>query len=114
MISTPCAINGKSRSPAMFKPITAPLATLALLIAALNLPAQTAPVAAPAATQPLSDLKISLMDGSLLTGKLSVSELAIDTKFGPLKVPVDQITGFMPGLHSHPKFQQQLDANVAA
>jgi hypothetical protein len=52
------------------------------------------------------------MDGSILGGKLSVSELTVETKFGILKVPVDQITSFMPGLGSHPEFQQRVNQLV--
>jgi hypothetical protein len=92
----------------MFHRLNAAVAAITLLAAGL-VSAQTAPTAA---TKPLSDLKISLMDGSLLTGKLSVSELAIDTKFGPLKVPVDQILSFAPGLQSHLQFQQTLNGLV--
>jgi len=77
-------------------------------------PPTTGPAASPtgastptAAAKP-SDLKLTLMDGSVLAGKLSVSDLAIDTKFGSLRVPVDQIQSFMPGLSSHPQFKQQI------
>jgi hypothetical protein len=48
------------------------------------------------------------MDGSTVVGKLSVNELAIDTDFGALKVPVDQIQSFAPGIKSHPEFDQKL------
>lgn len=82
----------------------------------------TAPATAPAATPsaapavnpavPAGDLKIVLMDGSIVSGKLSVADLAIDTKFGMLKVPIDQIQSFAPGLQSHPKFQQNLMDNI--
>jgi hypothetical protein len=82
--------------------------------------AQTAPTSSPAtrsapsAARPQSDLKISLMDGSLLAGKLSVSELAIDTKYGPLKIPVDQIQSFAPGLQSHPQFAKKVSDLIDA
>jgi len=92
----------------MFHRLRVALGVFTLLAAGLA-GAQTA--SAPA-TKPLADLKISLMDGSLLTGKFSVSELAIDTKFGPLKVPVDQIVSFAPGLQSHPQFQQTLNGLI--
>lgn len=72
----------------------------------------TAPEASPG-LKPLSELKIELMDGSILTGKLSISTLDIDTKFGALKVPIEQIQSFAPGLPSHPQFQQQLNALVS-
>ena len=87
--------------------VTTTLGVFTLLAAGLVL-GQTTPPAA-TAPKPLSDLKISLMDGSLLNGKLSVTELAIDTRFGSLKVPVDQIQSFAPGLNSHPQFQKTLN-----
>ncbi len=52
------------------------------------------------------------MDGSSVAGKLSVSELAVDTRFGPLKIPVDQIKSFAPGLKSHPEFQAKLNGLI--
>ena len=79
--------------------------------------AQTRP-AAPAtsateAPKPPSDLKIVLMDGSIVTGKLSVSDFTVETKFGTLKVPVDQITSFAPGLESHPQFAKALEGYIS-
>src|SRR5204862_412881 len=56
--------------------------------------------------------KITLMDGSIIAGKLSVADLAIETRFGSLKVPVEQIQSFMPGLGSHPDFQSKINQYV--
>ena len=53
------------------------------------------------------------MDGSVIAGKLSVNDLAIDTKFGSLKVPVEQIQSFMPGLGSHPDFQSKINQFIS-
>ena len=95
--------------PVPVRPLTAPPGPPSAAPTAA--PAAT-PTATPPATSPgtplLSDLKIQLMDGSLLTGKLSVATLDIDTKFGALKVPLEQIQSFAPGLSSHPQFQQNL------
>jgi hypothetical protein len=65
--------------------------------------------AAPPATQP-SPLRITLMDGSAVVGMLSVGELTIETDYGTLKVPVDQIQAFAPGIRSHPDFEAKLNA----
>ena len=92
----------------MFKPLTVLLGIVTLLATVGLLFGQTS---APA-TKPDSDLKIALMDGSLLNGKLSISELAIDTRYGTLKIPVDQIRSFAPGLQSHSQFQQTLNSLV--
>lgn len=64
----------------------------------------TKPAAAPAA----EPLKLHLMDGSLVSGKLSITELVVETQFGTLKVPVESIKSFTPGLSSHPAFDKQL------
>jgi hypothetical protein len=88
------------------RPLSATL-LLALLVG------QTAPATRPATTQP-SPLRITLMDGSAVVGKLSVAELTIDTDYGTLKVPVDQIQSFAPGIRSHPEFEQKLNAAIAA
>ncbi len=66
----------------------------------------------PAEVRPPSELKITLMDGSIVGGKLSVPALVIDTPFGTLKVPVEQIQSFAPGLQSHPEFQQKVDSLI--
>lgn len=89
---------------------------IAALFAGVGLAlAQTQPAAttpANAATKPMGELKITLMDGSMLQGKISVPELTVDTKFGTLKVPVDQIQSFAPGLQSHKQFQQTLQGYI--
>ena len=83
------------------------------IVAAGVLLAQTHPAAtAPSPPAAQGDLKISLMDGSVVTGKFSISGLDIETKFGPLKIPIDQIQSFAPGLKSHPGFAQNLADNV--
>jgi hypothetical protein len=92
-------------------PIKRFLAFSAMLAAGGIVFAQTG-TTPPAAQPKPDDLKIILMDGSILAGKLSVNELAIDTKFGPLKVPVDQVQSFMPGLNSHPTFMAQINEYV--
>ena len=98
----------------MSKPTSGVLAFLTILAAGGIVLAQTGGgTPATPATQPkASDLKITLMDGSVLAGKLSVNDLTIETKYGTLKVPVDQIQSFMPGLGSHPAFQQKINEYV--
>ncbi len=78
---------------------TSPAATMPAVDAEPSVPAK------PAAPAPL---KIYLMDGSIVTGKISVPELAIDTQFGSLKVPFESIRAFTPGLSSHPEFTKKL------
>lgn len=53
-------------------------------------------------------LKLHLMDGSVITGRLSLKELQVETKFGMLNVPVANIRSFTPGLTSHPTLAKQI------
>jgi len=47
-------------------------------------------------------IKLYLMDGSVVTGKLSIKDLEVETQFGKLTVPVTEVRSFTPGLASHP------------
>jgi hypothetical protein len=53
-------------------------------------------------------VRLHLMDGSMIAGKLSVKEIEIETKFGTLKVPIESIRSFTPGLASHPELGKQV------
>jgi hypothetical protein len=53
-------------------------------------------------------LRIHLMDGSLISGKLANKEIVVETQFGNLTVPVLKIHSFTPGLRSHPKVEQNI------
>jgi hypothetical protein len=66
--------------------------------------------AKPAAATPVDPevVRVHLMDGSVLTGKLSVKEIELETKFGLLKVPVMSIRSFTPGLASHPELDKHV------
>jgi hypothetical protein len=104
----------------MFKRLIVSLALFAFLVSSVPLPAAAprtpggSPELGSSATpaKPANELKIALMDGSLLNGKISVSEFTIDTHFGTLKVPIDQIQALTPGLQSHPQFQQNLTSLI--
>lgn len=53
-------------------------------------------------------LKFHLMDGTIITGKLTAKTLPISTDFGDLTVPIDAIASFAPGLGSHPEIDQTI------
>src|SRR5262245_19451453 len=79
--------------------------------------AATSPANAPAT----SGMRLHLMEGSVVTGRLSIDALAVETDFGKLDVPVASIVSFTPGLDSHPverrkitRLIQQLGSNAAA
>ena len=65
----------------------------------------TEEAAAPADPQVV---RLHLMDGSVIAGKLSVKEIELETKFGVLKVPVESLRSFTPGLGSHPELGKQV------
>lgn len=54
-------------------------------------------------------VRVFLMDGSVIAGELSVSEITVTTDFGKLTVPVTKIISITPGLESHSKLSQKID-----
>jgi hypothetical protein len=66
-------------------------------------------------------MRLHLMEGSVVSGKLSTESVTMETAFGKLEVPVASIVSFTPGLDSHPEERkkigrliQQLGSNAAA
>jgi hypothetical protein len=57
-------------------------------------------------------IRLNLLDGSVISGDLSVSEITVETPFGNLVVPIDRIKSFTPGLDSYPKVLADLDELV--
>ena len=53
-------------------------------------------------------MRFHLMDGSIVTGRLSLDTLEVNTQFGRLAVPVVALEGFTPGMKSHPQLAKQL------
>lgn len=58
-------------------------------------------------------VRLRLVDGSIIVGKLAVERITVDTEFGPLDVPVTMLRGFKPGLHSHWDLRSRLEALLA-
>jgi len=54
-------------------------------------------------------LKIHLMDGSQIGGRLTAREIEVETQFGKLTIPVAAIVSLTPGLGSHPQVGQSID-----
>lgn len=78
-------------------------------------PPAAAPPAAldsPSAPTPASpgdeQIRLHLMDGAVIAGKLTVSEIDVETDFGKLTVPVARIRSLRPGLNSHPQLGSRL------
>jgi hypothetical protein len=59
-------------------------------------------------------IKLNLMDESIITGKLSVKEIAVETQYGTLNIPVANIRSFTPGLQSHPGYAKQVNTLIQA
>jgi len=66
-------------------------------------------------------MRLHLMEGSVVAGRLSTEIVTVETAFGKLEVPVTSIVSFTPGLDSHPEERkkigrliQQLGSNSAS
>lgn len=58
-------------------------------------------------------IRMHLLDGSVISGDLTVSEIEVATQFGKLVVPIAKIRSFTPGLDSYPKLAKSLDEKIA-
>lgn len=99
-----------------------------LLTTALLADEPTSPPATPTVGKPGVEatgvshiMRLHLMEGSVVAGKLSTEYVTVETAFGKLDVPVSSIVSFTPGLDSHPEERkkvgrliQQLGSNNAA
>ncbi len=54
-----------------------------------------------------------LWDGNVITGDLTTDGVTVITEFGDLKVPVEKLYGFRPGLNSFPELQEKIKNLVA-
>ncbi|RIK72708.1 MAG: hypothetical protein DCC68_26060 [Planctomycetota bacterium] len=59
-------------------------------------------------------VKVYLGDGSVVTGKLTMQEITVETEFGQLKIPVTKILSFTPGLDSLPKLNERVAEAIEA
>lgn len=59
-------------------------------------------------------IRLHLLDGSVISGDLSVSEITVETPFGALVVPIDRIQSFTPGLDSYPKVLAEIEGLIKA
>ncbi len=53
-------------------------------------------------------IRLRLMEGSLVSGKLTVDRITVTTDFGTLEIPVVNILSFRPGLDSHPQQRKKI------
>lgn len=99
------------------------LLSAALLADEPNTPpaAPTAPKTGAAQPGAARSMRLHLMEGSVVAGRLSTETVTVETAFGKLDIPVANIVSFTPGLDSHPEERkrigrliQQLGSNAAA
>ena len=57
-------------------------------------------------------LRMHLLDGSVISGDLSISEVEVETSFGKLVVPIDKIRSLRPGLDSNPKMLAHIEGLI--
>ena len=55
-----------------------------------------------AENSPARLMRLHLMEGSVVSGRLSTETVTVETAFGKLEVPVASVVSFTPGLDSHP------------
>jgi hypothetical protein len=58
------------------------------------------------------EIKILLMDGSVVLGELEVDAIEVKTEFGTLTVPVEKVLSLTPGLDSHKDLSGKIDRLV--
>ena len=79
-------------------------------------PPEKAEPSQPNPAQPAVDpelVRLNLVDGAVITGKLSISQITVETDFGPLAVPLTKIRRFTPGLDSHTELSEKFDQLIA-
>jgi hypothetical protein len=70
------------------------------------------PSRAPAEPIDPNFIKLHLLDGNVISGELSVSEVEVDTQFGKLVIPIEKIRSFAPGLDSYPKLAEEVEQKI--
>ncbi len=66
------------------------------------------PSTTPQVKPDFSIVRVHLMEGSVVSGQLSVKSITVNTDFGKLVIPIDRILSLTPGLQSHPKDQKKI------
>jgi len=67
-----------------------------------------APSAPAAPINPLL-VRFHLMDGSMISGELTIDQIAVKSEFGELTVPIPALVSFTPGLGSYPEVAGEID-----
>ena len=59
-------------------------------------------------------ISVELLDGTRITGKANVEQIAVETASGTFKVPLADLVGFTPGLDSRPDLAKRVSTLIAA
>jgi hypothetical protein len=57
-------------------------------------------------------IRFHLADGSVITGEVAIPELSLETEFGTLKIPMDRVRSFTPGLNSRSQLSQRIHSLI--
>lgn len=57
-------------------------------------------------------IRMSLLDGSTISGELTIDDINVTTDFGPLKIPVARLKSFKPGLASCPEVLEKIEGLI--
>ena len=57
-------------------------------------------------------IRMNLLDGSIITGELSVDQITVETEFGPLTVPVESLRSIVPGLDSSTDMAAKIEKQI--
>jgi hypothetical protein len=66
------------------------------------------PAAASASEKQPPAVTLRLMEGSVVSGVLSIEAITVETAFGTLVVPIENVVSFTPGLDRHPEQRQHV------
>src|SRR5689334_22070470 len=58
------------------------------------------------------ELKFSLMNDTVVLGRIASPSVAVQTEFGLLTIPANRVLSITPGLRSHPELQRIIHANI--
>ncbi len=69
---------------------------------------------APQAPVDPREIRLHLHDGAVLTGRLMVDSIEVETEFGTLTIPVEQIISLTPGLESRSELFERIRSLIEA
>ena len=57
-------------------------------------------------------LRFEMWDGTVVSGIVNIEAIDVETEFGRLRIPIDRLIDFFPGLRSLPEFREKVDQLV--